>query len=259
MRISNSSIQTFKRCPRLWELQYIHNLYPTAPAAEPLAIGSTYHDKLEQLIKTGEYNQTADPKTDAMVHAFKCHIMPKISQSGDTFQTEKWFEYTTKSGNVIVGRYDGIGTKNLLEHKTTSSKIDGNYWLDVLNDEQVLTYMMASGLKKVLYTVCQKPTLRQSKNEPFEDYVQRCKDWYNTDTESKIDVSEITHTSGEVKLHEMAVDAMCATIANCKNFYQNRAYCKHWGRMCDYAPICNDYVPGAKLVGFEQRLNSFKL
>ncbi len=249
MRISNSSIQTFKRCPRLWELQYKYGLRPTT-IAEPLETGLSYHDKVEQIIKTGDFTVNGDPKTDAMAYAFKRYALPQIKGH---YEPEVWFEYNTKGGNVIVGRFDGIGDNGLLEHKSTSGRVDGLYWSGIELDEQLLTYMMASNKRKATYTVCQKPTLRKPQNETQDEFAERCKSWYDIDTDSKIAVSEIVHTPFEVRQHEKNIDLMCDLIQNCKHFYRNTAFCKHWGRMCEYAPVCNHYDPEETYVGFERR------
>ena len=249
MRLSNSSIQTFKRCPRLWELQYKFGLRSTA-TAEPLEVGLSYHDKVEQIVRDGNFVESGDAKTDAMAYAFKKYALPKINGN---YEPEVWFEHTTPGGNVIVGRYDGVGKNGLLEHKSTGVRIDGSYWAGIELDEQLLTYMMASGKNKATYTVCQKPTIRKTLNETDQEFAERCKRWYDVDTDSKICVSEIVHTQAEIEDHEDNLDAMCETIANCKHFYRNTAFCKHWGRMCDFAPICAKYDPNQDYIGFERR------
>lgn len=249
MKVSNSQIQTFKRCRRLWELQYKHELKPVtiAPALET---GSAYHDKLESILKTGTFESDSDIKTNAMAEAFKRHILPKIK---GTFEPEVSFEYQTAGGNTVVGRYDGISANSLIEHKSTSGAINGSYWTAVDMDEQVLTYMLTSGKRKVVYTVCQKPKLKQSKNETLEQFQERCTRWYDVDTESKIAMQEIIHTDAEVEQHAKNIDLMCEEIGNCKNFYRNTAFCMYYGRLCEFAPICRNYDPGKTYVGFERK------
>lgn len=249
MRVSNNSIQTFKRCRRLWELQYKYNLEPvqTAPALET---GLTYHDKIEQLIKTGDFEMDEDPKTNAMASAFKRYILPHMPEK---FDPEVWFERETPGGNMVVGRYDGLGEKFLLEHKTTSGKVDGAYWAALELDEQILTYMMASGKRKVFYTVCQKPTIRQTKNETYESFQERCNAWFDVDTESKIAYQVLTRSNDEVYQHQADLDRLCKEMEACDNFYRNTCQCFRWGRPCEFLPICKHYDPDKTYVQFKKR------
>ena len=249
MRTSNSSIQTFKRCPRLWELQYKFGVRPTT-ISKPLETGLSYHDKVEQLIRNGQFTADGDPKTDAMAFAFKRYALPKIKEH---YVPEVWFEYQTKGGNIIVGRFDAVGDNSILEHKSTSGRVDGAYWAGIELDEQLLTYMMASGKNRALYTVCQKPTLRKSQNETSLEFAERCKKWYETDTDYKIAVSSIVHTQEDIERHESEVDAICGVIENCNFFYRNTAFCKHWGKRCEYAQICREYDPEKTYIGFERK------
>ena len=249
MRVSNSSIQCFKRCPRMYQLRYIYKFIPIA-TSEALEIGSSYHEAVESVLN-GEKDQLkiTDPKISAMVGAFEKYVYPVI-ECADSYEPEKWFEHKTAGGNLIVGRYDGLGLHSVLEHKTTSGPIDGNYWAGVQDDEQLLTYMLASGKRTALYTVCQKPKLRQSLNESSEAFAERLQNWYETDTARKISTSVISHTDNEIMTHEAEIDAMCRTIARCKNFYRNRSFCRYYGRPCEYAPICNSCDPDANYIGF---------
>ena len=230
-------------------MQYKYGLKPvtTAPALET---GLTYHDKIDQLIKTGKFEQDHDLKTNAMALAFKKYILPKLSKN---IETEKWFELKTFRDNVLVGRYDGLCDDFIVEHKSTSDRIDGAYWAALELDEQILSYMVASGKHKVFYTACQKPTLRQSKFETAEEFQERCVNWYNTDTETKIAYQIITRTPDEVWTFENEIDSMCDEIEHCKNFYRNPNYCTRYRMLCDFMPICKHYDPNQHYIGFEKR------
>ena len=249
MRVSNNSIQTFKRCRRLWELQYRYCLKSTA-IAPALETGLTYHEKVDQLLSTGSFKMDSDPKTNAMVLAFQKYVLPQLDRE---FKTEEWFEHNTKAGNLVVGRYDGISDNYLLEHKTTSSRIDGAYWASLELEEQILTYMLASGRRKIVYTVCQKPTIRQSVNETAEEFQKRCVNWFDSDTRSKIGFQIIVRNDDEIKQFEQELDLMCKEIENCSNFYRNTCQCNRWGRPCEFMPICKNYDPNKSYVGFERK------
>lgn len=249
MRVSNSSIQCFKRCPRMYQLRYVYRFIPKAKS-DVIETGLSYHEAVECLIG-GQASETeiSDPKVSAMVGAFEKHILPTV-KGADEFKPEQWFEHHTARGNIVVGRYDGLGENMVLEHKTVGSAIDGGYWMSVQDDEQLLTYMLASKKTKALYTACQRPRLRQSVHETNWAFAERCEKWFDEDTASKIAVMEVAHTPYEIMNHERQIDAMCNTIKECKNFYRNRAFCRYFGRVCEYAPICNNCNPNEDYAGF---------
>ena len=249
MKVSNSLIQTFKKCPRMYELKYVFRFTPIH-VSDAIETGLNYHDAVEKLVGSDcNIPITTDPKISAMVSAFEKYLLPRIRER-DNYTPEKWFEYKTAGGNVIVGRYDGLGESSILEHKTTGGTIDGNYWRNVLDDEQLLTYMLASGKNHALYTVCQKPRIRQTMKETGVEFEERCKSWYEAETEQKIACIGVFHPDERIEQHERDIDAMCETIQNCTNFYRNRAFCRYYGRECEYAPICNKCDPNEEYIGF---------
>ena len=131
---------------------------------------------------------------------------------------------------------DGIAEDGrLVEHKTTSSEIGDDYEYMLQWDEQLLAYMLMTGKREMYYTVCKKPTIRQKKNETEEEFMQRCVEWYDEDTDSKIRLMLISRTDEEVA-----------------EFNKNPSYCKHWGRMCDYASVCLHYDPKQEYIEFEK-------
>lgn len=261
MKTSNSAIQTFKACRRLYELKYIYGLEPVQQA-EVLTRGLSYHEGVEMLLKEWvDYHEGTpsikidDPKVKAMVFAFNLYVIPKFCQHKiKPVATEEWFTYKTKSGHLIVGRADGRMSGNtLIEHKTTSGTIDGSYFIRLDFDEQIPTYMIAFHSNKMYYTVCQTPTIRQRKNESDEEFEQRCIEWYEENTDSKISVIEIHRTQEDLERFKDEQDAIVNEMANCKLFYRNPSNCTKWGRMCEYASVCMDYDPNKDYIQFKRR------
>lgn len=262
MRASNSSIQAFKACRRLYELKYKYELEPVQ-TAEALSRGIKYHEGVEMLLKEWmDYHKGTpsilieDPKIKAMVFAFNMYIIPKLAS---TFKVspvcvEEWFSYKTDSGHIIGGRVDGKMSGNcIIEHKTTSGLIDGAYYQRLEFDEQIPTYMLAFNSNRILYTVCSVPTIRQKKNESDDDFFKRCLDWYEEDTEMKINVIEIKKTDEELKRFKVEQDSIVTEMENCKLFYRNPNHCMKWNRMCEYAPVCMNYEPNHEYVQFKRR------
>jgi intein/homing endonuclease len=111
-------------------------------------------------------------------------------------------------------------------------------------DDQVNFYLLARTLvtgkpvTKVIYTVCQKPTIRLKQNETEEQYLARVSEWY---TEDKIKLLTVTRSVNELKETEGEIREMTSQIRRQKYFYRNPGNCKITG--CSYSSICLNYDP----------------
>ena len=110
--------------------------------------------------------------------------------------------------------------------------------------------MLMTGAREIYYTVCRKPTIRQKKDETEDEFFDRMVEWYDQDTESKIRLLRISRTDEEIERFLDAVEKMACEINHTDHFYRNTNHCRHWGRMCEYAPICMNYDPGQEYIGF---------
>lgn len=252
MRVSISSVRLFKACRRAWELRYVHNLVPRV-SSEALETGRSYHSKLQELYDHQGLLDTSDlSKESAMADAYLRYVYPHFRVE----RAEDWVEYPMLTGDVLVGRVDGRSDGYIVEHKTTSAEITEEYEYRLQWNEQMLAYMLATGTRKVYYTVCRKPTIRQRKGEDDAEFFQRMREWYDVETDSKIRVLEIERTDQEVRDFEVALYAMLAEMRAAEssgNYYRNSTYCTAYGRMCEYAPICLHYDPDQYYVEFERR------
>lgn len=252
MRQSSTSIQTYKSCRRLYELKYIHGIEPTQKS-EALERGSNYHEKVESILKYGCFTYDLD-KSTAMAWAFSKYILPDLKPVASV---EEWFEIGTLESGIIIGKVDAKDESGaIIEHKTTSMEIDEAYWYNKQFDEQLMTYMLGNATNRAIYTVCKTPTIRQKQNETEEEFVQRCMDWYDTDTEKKIAWREIVIPMEQLEEHMRMLTAIVKEANECSLFYRNQNYCTHWGRMCEYAPICQHYDPNETYIGFEKKERS---
>lgn len=251
MKLSISRIKLFKACRRAYELKYVEGLEPVK-TADALQTGLKYHDLIEGLYSNdgdlslydGQYS-----KELAMATAYRKYIYPKFKVRA----CEEWRSYNLISGDTLIGRLDGIAEDGrIVEHKTTSADITEEYEYNLQWDEQMLAYMLMTGAREIYYTVCKKPTIRQKKNESDEEFFSRMVAWYDEDTETKIRVMLITRTDDEVAEFLDAVEKMAVEMRS-DHYYRNTAYCKHWGRMCDYAPVCLCYNPNEEYIGFEKK------
>lgn len=244
---SISRIKLFKACRRAYELKYIEGLEPVQ-TADALQVGANYHEKLEELYKTGDFDASDLSRESAMALAYKKYIYPKFK----VCQVEDW-EKITLDGEMFVGRPDAISEDGkLVEHKTTGYDLT-EYEYGLQWDEQILTYMAMTGTREVYFTVCRKPTIRQGKKESDEEFFNRMVDWYDVDTDSKIKVITLSRTDEEVEDHLKSMKDIIAEIKYCKTtgrYYRNTNHCKCWGRRCEYSSVCLNYDPNQEYVEF---------
>ena len=249
IKLSNSAIQTFKSCRRAYELRYVMGVTPIT-TADALQRGRGSHSKIEAILKGESYDFT-DPKIDAMSAAFLGHIAPRLPE---VKAVEEWFEKPLPNSNIIVGRCDGIlPDGRILEHKTTSAQLDEAYIAGLQNDEQILTYMWAYGVNRIVYTVCKTPTIRQKAGETDEEFYLRCCAWYTEDTARKVGIVDVERSEAEIQEFEQELCAITQEIENAHLYYRCPSNCMKWGRPCEYFSICRNYDPQMTYVGFERR------
>ena len=262
MVVSYSKIKAFKSCRRAYDLRYNEGLVPVKPA-EAIETGSNYHKLLESMYK-GDFDPFMEDeysKENAMANAYYRYIYPKFKVT----ETEKKLEYDLGSGDKLIGFADAVAEDGyLVEHKTTSSDITEAYEYQLQWDEQILAYMLMTGMRKVHYTVCRKPTIRQKQDESDEEFWHRMVEWYDTDTDSKIRLLEIYRTDDEVAEYEKALRSIVLEMNIAENqkkhsavltdpYYKNTCQCNMYGRRCEYSSICLHYDPKENYMEFERR------
>lgn len=251
MRFSISQIKCFKSCRRMYELKYVEGVEPIVKS-DALQLGTNYHELIEQLYSDNKTLPNDLSKESAMARAYQKYIMPKINMKA----VEEWQDYDLGDGDQLFGRVDGIAIDgNIVEHKTTSAVNLDSYEYDLLWDEQILAYMLMTGKRKIWYTVCRKPNIRQCKNETEEDFFDRMIKWFDDDTNSKIRLIEVTRTDQEVEQFENDLKMMISELKHCTDnqaYYKNTNYCNCWGRRCEYSPICLHYNPDEEYIEFER-------
>lgn len=251
MRLSISKIKAFKSCRRLYELRYVEGLLPRQKVSA-LEIGSNYHKLLEQLNKTGAITEYENEysKEMAMARAYEKYIYPNFKVT----DVEKELHYDLGNGDELWGFVDAIADDgHIVEHKTTGSEITEQYEYNLLWDEQILAYMLLSDNRKVWYTICRKPTIRQKQNESDQEFYERMVAWYDVDTDSKIRLLEIERTDEEVETFKKDLENIKATIQEAgqnNNFYKNTCHCNMYGRRCEYSSVCLNYDPNQQYIEF---------
>lgn len=247
--VSNSRIQCYKSCRRMYWLKYVKGLVPVRGTSAQER-GKSYHEKVEQILTGGGFERDGDPRTNAMAAAFHRFIYPHISAT----DVEMWTEFKTASGHGIVGRLDGRnGDLYLIEHKTTSMENIELYVNMLEMDEQLMTYMLATGVHRMKYTVMRVPTIRQKKDEPDDEFERRCLAWYEEDPDRRARLVDIYRSEDEIQEFAGMLDKTVTEMENCTLFYRNTKYCTAWGKPCEYSPICASYQDGQSYIGFQER------
>lgn len=246
MRASISQIKMFKACRRAWELKYKEHLIPVN-TSDALATGKKYHELIEMLENGGDLPEEFT-KEVAMATAYQKYILPKFHVVAAEKELEK-----DLGEHILHGFVDGLSDDGyIVEHKTTSQDIaeGGEYEYNLLWDDQVLAYMSLSGLRKVHYTVCKKPTIRLKKDESEEEFFNRMVAWYDDDTDNKIRVFTVERTDDEVAQFEEEFKLICDEITQSGYFYRNTCHCTSFGRRCEYASVCLHYDPNQQYIEF---------
>jgi hypothetical protein len=190
-----------------------------------------------------------------MAYRFQINILPKLPK---IMAAEKQFKVRIGRGKFLIGKIDAIcedGTP--IEHKTTSDTIDEKYINRLQWDDQVTNYLLALSLERgqivnrVIYTVIKKPTIRQKQNETIEDYINRCVDWYDEDTEHKVATFPVVRSKDELSEKQLELVHMCKEIKGCKRFYRNPSHCSIMG--CSYSSVCLSYTPEIGAIDFVKK------
>lgn len=175
---TNSSLATFRECPRKYDLTYNLLLEPDREGErEPLAVGTAWHVGMEHRESPERYSRLrAAAPTELWAEKLSvlaaAHDWYWQSQPIEFMQHEFTFEVEL-DGIVLRGQIDGIvttpdGRTGLIEFKTTGDSLDGSYFDRLRLDTQVGLYALAtqslglfSGRRPdfILYDVVRKPTI----------------------------------------------------------------------------------------------------
>lgn len=240
--LTASMLGTFKRCPRRYELEYIYDLKPSEPS-EALAIGSSYHANVENILRHEDYNH--EGLAGKMAEAFEKYI----DWQNWYAIPEKEFRVRLSRGLYLKGRLDALTYDGLpVEHKTTGQSNMEKYIDHLAYDDQIAIYMLATQSQRAVYTIIQKPTIRQCKNETEEEYLKRISEWYSPEHVMSVNV---VRTAGELEAKREEIIYLSKQIRQTKMFWRNPNTCAITS--CPYASICLNYEPDMQLVGYERK------
>jgi len=244
--ISASKLKCFCECPRKYEMTYLEGLDPQEKSAA-LQIGSDYHEELERYLQ-GEITSS----DNYLVQAF----IENINTSGwNDIETETPLQYKLSHGiqlNAVIDAKATVDKKRyIIEHKTTSSKVDSQYEYELQWDVQLPLYCDATGINNVLYTVIKKCTLKLKKNQTEEEFFKERVDWYKKDTETKIKCFAFVVGQGQIDKCKEETIAIAKMIRSNKLWYKNHNACGRWSG-CQHKNYCLTHTPGALPLGCER-------
>ena len=247
MDLTASMVKCFKQCPRRYELEYVYDLKPKTPA-EYLSLGTDYHSRVEAILKGEPWDE--DGISGAMANAFNAYVPWR---EWDIEGVEMEFKVPIAPGIGIKGKMDAELTDGTpVEHKTFGGGDWDRYVNHLAWDDQVSLYLLAQDSRKVIYTVCKKPTIRQKKGETQEQYEERCWHWYDPDQDGadKVRVFEVTRSRDEIKAFAKELISLSETIER-GFFYRNPQACALVA--CPFESICLSYRGEIVPVAFEKK------
>ena len=241
--ITASMIASYKKCPRRYELEYVHDLVYTGGTSDALTIGTDYHANVEHILNHEDYDHSG--LAGKMAEAFEKYI---DWQSWNA-KPEQEFKVRLARGIYLKGKLDAITADGLpVEHKTTG-QFDLYRYLDHLAyDDQIAIYMLATGTNRAHYTVIQKPSIRLKKDETEEEYLERVSEWYSPEHVVCVDV---TRTNRELEAKRQEIIYIAKQIQKTKNFWRNPNSCAL--APCAYESICLHYEPQMQVIDFVKK------
>lgn len=173
-KFSYSQVSLASSCLYRWHLQYELKIEPRPGRA--LLVGKYFHGLIHQAVGNGPViaqPEGMDEYDAAMTRAMGSALIPLLPTAGD-FSYEEGFE-TVVAGFPFRGFIDRISySMGLLEeHKTVG---DMDEWSTLYVVQQTSLYLHAHPtVKTAVINLFAKPKFRPKKDEPVEDFADRCR------------------------------------------------------------------------------------
>jgi CRISPR/Cas system-associated exonuclease Cas4 (RecB family) len=259
--LTHSSLSSFRACPRKYYYEYELGRIPVSDRFA-LAFGRVVHKALEALYKHGAekmveeltaYAGDIEEKDAAMASAMLKHYK-KADLSIEGVEASFQMPITNpKTGRHMVGyQYagkvdvlarDAEGKRWVIEHKTTTSDIEGfgTYWLRLAIDHQVSYYCMAHNVNSCLYDVLRKPGLRVRQNDTIDDYYNRLDEEIGSNPGKYFQQREIVKLDADLEeaRHDLWQQAHALHFMRTSGFYpRNSNACQSFYGTCPYLDVC---------------------
>lgn len=248
---SYSRLTTLRRCPKLFEYQYIHRR-AAMQTDDSLTFGTAVHNALNALYTSGSIPPVVgDTQDDILLRAVLSGYTQRYDdnftvETCEEKLTQKLFfglpdRFLTILDLVVV---DERGDRWLVEHKTTAGEIDTSQirWQSKAFDLQTQMYMRALQVagrpaKGVVFNLIRRPMIRKKKHETTEEFEHRAAlTCLGEEYFQRFPVKHIEDDTLEQRIALLLVqhDA-CSQL---KRWPHNEASCWAFGRECDFAQVC---------------------
>ena len=267
--LTNSTISQFKNCRKAFYYRNIEQLVPRHES-ESRGIGSAVHKGIE----TGSVDEAlalfddifpSDQEEANKLETNKAIVRAMLEGYFELYGREWPGELTpelqfevpiinpaTKAQSrsfLLSGKVDGLLQENgkhwLVEYKTAGA-VDKSYVEKLMLDQQLTTYIYGlqrqEGIKisGVIYRILRKPSIRQTKKETLEQYIERLFQDYKDRPEFYFYEEKLYRSQEDLDEFEHELWDITQDLLKCRKdglWYKNTSRCKDWGR-CEYIPLC---------------------
>ena len=252
MKNSTSSLNTYARCPQLWELTYVDKLEPLDDDSFESAYGRAYHSLQEGDPEwAGNFGQKWQNiiRSHYTSHHLFWEAQPDWADL-EVLATEVKFQFEIVPGKIVHGIVDGVvrwkGKLYLIEYKTTGQGLadwfsykehgmqQGMYLLAAANAPELQKFGHFEGL---IFDVTRRCTLKQKKSESDQQYVDRCAAWWYDNRHSSFGRKVITRNTEYLSDLEYDILSMFEAQER-KQFPKYRDNCFKFRKKCGRFPVC---------------------
>lgn len=269
--LSHSSISSFTRCPRRFQLHYDARLELIADRSRPLGMGSAFqkalelgdpmHEDIEKLLREGVeiLDQAGEDKLSVELATVRAAaILYRHKWPGATRSVAE-YEFRVRLRNPWTGAYsrtfDLLGyADDLIDHggwyELVENKFVGQISKQTIRglnlDRQVglVCYGIwrATGKKvrEVKYRFIRKPSIKQKQNESVDEYIERLTLDYGERPEFYSDEQELFRTDEDLLRIEAELWDWAEQIRSSRNrefFTRTTSSCGDFGG-CQFQAIC---------------------
>ena len=263
---SNSSLSTFRDCPRLYKYKYVDMLV-SGKTSESLNLGLLGHNAMEIYYKDGWpaalemlINLDADDqdkvlrigKVRALLKGYVDYYGPKDFTKILEVETEFSIpminpETNRRSTKVqLVGKIDLIASKGaenwLIDHKFKGQVGERDFWsINSQMDLYLNAFKDKYNCKGIIWNIIRTPSIRQTKKEKtVEEFLERLENDIKERPEFYYTRFVMPRWDEDIK--ESMQDVWDAhdhllRVARTGKFYRNTSNCHKYGT-CQFLPLC---------------------
>ena len=263
MKVSHSSINKYRLCPRKYKHSYLDGYEPDGKTDPKLVFGSVWHNGLERYWNgvEGPPDVSDLDENEAIVlvqmHKVYAELYEKDAVTVNACEAKHRLAFGPHTLTVILDGHITVNQHNaVVESKTTRADIQNDwYWMKLDLDHQIGLYVWAAneiGLptESVVYDVVRVPSLKRGKDgrkningETLAEFTERC---YNelTNNHEKYFQRRLHKPNVEKVIRNVEQWLRIMSFSEENNVWpMNETNCKAFGRLCEYYSTCAHDVP----------------